>query len=473
MHNMGKTIGELHALIIEYEKGLPKKTATPQVMAIQGGRKANKKSLNAKGKGKRKGKGKDKSYTPKPKNSKPSAKEHPTKDDACHHCKKVGHCKRNCHAYLAELIKKKKQVGTASSSAKHNLDSTFLWHCRLAHISKKRIEKLQQDGLLKSTDEESFDHYISCLTGKMTRKPFPHRTERATDLLGIIHIDVCGPLRHVSRKGASYFITFTDDYSRHGYIYLLKHKHEVFETFKVFKNEAENQLEKTIKALRSDQGGEYISQEFKDYLKGYGIVQQLTPPYTPQQNEVSERRNHTLLDMVRSMMNLTTLPLSFWDYALETATHILNMVPNKKVDKTPYELWYGKVPNVSYLKVWGYEALVKQNMPDKLQQRSVKYAEFLEKNLLSQEVSKRAEELEEIQDKDTSPSENTSKIPMEVEGFEPPQEVVVPVRWSARTHRAPDRLCLNVEVEEHSLGDLNEPNNYKAAILNLISGSML
>ncbi|GKC11537.1 retrotransposon protein, putative, ty1-copia subclass [Tanacetum coccineum] len=98
-----------------------------------------------------------------------------------------------------------------------------------------------------------------------------------------------------------------------------------------------------------------------------------------------------------------------------------------------------------------------------------RYAEFLEKKLLSQEVSGRAEELKEIQDKDTSPSKNTSKIPMEVEGFKPPQEEVVPVRRSARTHRAPDRLCLNVEVEQHSLRDLNEPNNYKPAILDLES----
>ncbi|GKC59572.1 retrotransposon protein, putative, ty1-copia subclass [Tanacetum coccineum] len=99
-------------------KGLPKKAATPQVMAIQGGRiqKANKKSLNAKGNGKCKSKGKDRSYILKPKNPKPSAKEHPAKDDACHQCKEVGHCKRNCPVYLAELIKKNKQVGTASSS---------------------------------------------------------------------------------------------------------------------------------------------------------------------------------------------------------------------------------------------------------------------------------------------------------------------------------------------------------------------
>nr|GEX88791.1 hypothetical protein [Tanacetum cinerariifolium] len=93
MHNMGKTIGKLHALLIEYEKGLPKKAATLQVMAIKCGRihKANKKLQNAKGKGKGKGKGKDKSYISKPKNPKPSPKEHPSKNDACHHCKEVGH----------------------------------------------------------------------------------------------------------------------------------------------------------------------------------------------------------------------------------------------------------------------------------------------------------------------------------------------------------------------------------------------
>ncbi|GJX13516.1 retrotransposon protein, putative, ty1-copia subclass [Tanacetum coccineum] len=200
------------------------------------------------------------------------------------------------------------------------------------------------------------------------------------------------------------------------------------------------------------------------------------------------------------MMNLTNLPLSFWDYALESAARILNMVPTKKVDKTPYELWYGKVPNLSYLKVWGCEALVERDTPDKLQQRSVKcifigypkemmgyyfyfppenkivvarYAEFFERNLLYQEVSGRAEKLEEIQDEDTSPSEITSKIPMEVEGFEPPHKEEAHIRRSERPHRAPNRLCLDVEVEEHSLGDLNEPANYKAAMLDLKSNKWL
>nr|GEV93782.1 retrovirus-related Pol polyprotein from transposon TNT 1-94 [Tanacetum cinerariifolium] len=134
----------------------------------------------------------------------------------------------------------------------------------------------------------------------------------------------------------------------------------------------------------------------------------LAPPYTPQHNGVSERRNRTLLDMVRSMMNLTTLPLSFLDYAVEYATRILNMVPTKK---------------------WS------------------------------------AIDLEEIQDEDTSPFEITSEIPIEVKGFEIPQEEVISIRRSKRTHRAPNRLCLNIEVEEQSLGDLNKPAIYKAAML--------
>ncbi|GJU11793.1 retrotransposon protein, putative, ty1-copia subclass [Tanacetum coccineum] len=168
--------------------------------------------------------------------------------------------------------------------------------------------------------------------------------------------------------------------------------------------------------------------------------------------------------MVRSMMNLITLPLSFWDYALESATLILNMVSTRKVDKTPYELWYGKVPNLSYLKVRGCKALMKRDTADKLEQRSVKCI-FIGYPMETMEVSGRAMDLEEIQDEDTSPSEITSKIPMEVECFEPPQEEEIPIRRSERTRRAPNRLCLNVEAEEYSLGDLNEPTSYKAAIL--------
>ncbi|GJV05616.1 retrotransposon protein, putative, ty1-copia subclass [Tanacetum coccineum] len=359
----------------------------------------------------------------------------------------------------------------SNKRAKINLDSSLLWHCRLGHISKKRIEKLQHDGLLNSIDIESLGKCVSCLSGKMARKPYSHQVERAKDLLGLIHTDVCGPFKIVSRQGASYFVTFTDDFSRYGYVYLLKHKHEVFETFKVFQKEVENQLGKTIKSLRSDRGGEYMSQEFLDHLKEHGIIAHRTPPYTPQNNGVSERRNRTLLDMVRSMMSQTTLPKSFWDYALETAARILNMVPSKK----------------AFVK---HDTLTK---PDKLDPRSFKCifigypketmgysfyspsenkvfvarnAEFFESKLLDLKASGSVEDLELIQEEDTNPSVDTSLNHEEDDQeIDEPQSDINPIRRSTRTRRPTDRLCLYIDTEEHELGDLGEPANYKAALL--------
>ena len=167
----------------------------------------------------------------------------------------------------------------------------------------------------------------------------------------------------------------------------------------------------------------YLSYEFGLHFKQCGIASQLTPPGTPQHNGVSERRNRTLLDMVRSMMSLTNLPLSFWGYALETATFTLNRAPSKSVETTPYELWFGKKPKLSFLKVWGCDAYVKKLQLDKLEPKSEKCAfigypketigytfyhrsegkifvakngSFLEKEFLSKEVSGRKVELDEL-----------------------------------------------------------------------------
>ncbi|GJX99037.1 retrotransposon protein, putative, ty1-copia subclass [Tanacetum coccineum] len=129
-----------------------------------------------------------------------------------------------------------------------------------------------RDEILQPTYDESLEKCKSFISRKMARKPFLHQVERAKDLLGLIHTDVCGHFRTVPRKGASYFITFTDDFSRYGFVYLMKHKHEVFETFKVFQNEVENQLGKEIKVIRSDQGEEYLSHEFVNHMKSCGIV---------------------------------------------------------------------------------------------------------------------------------------------------------------------------------------------------------
>ena len=118
----------------------------------------------------------------------------------------------------------------------------------------------------------------------------------------------------------------------------MKHKSETFENFKEFQSEVENHCNKKIKFLQSDRRGEYLSYEFGLHLKQCGIVSQLMPPETPQLNGVFERCNRTLLDMVRSMISLTDLPLSFWGYALEIVAFTLNRAPSKSVETTPYEL---------------------------------------------------------------------------------------------------------------------------------------
>ena len=110
----------------------------------------------------------------------------------------------------------------AKRSKVNNDSATCLWHCCLGHIGVKRMKKLHADGILESLDYESLDACKPCLLGKMTKMPFSGTMEQATDLLEIIHTDVCGPMNIKACSGYHYFLTFTDDLSRYGYIYLMK-----------------------------------------------------------------------------------------------------------------------------------------------------------------------------------------------------------------------------------------------------------
>nr|GEU54445.1 hypothetical protein [Tanacetum cinerariifolium] len=309
---------------------------------------------------------------------------------------------------------------------------------------KKHIEKLQHDRLLNSIDIESLGKCVSCMSEKMARKPYSHQVERAKYLLGLIHTDVCGLFRIMSRQGANYFVTFTDGFSHYGYVYLLKHKHEVFEIFKVFQKKVENQLGKTIKSLRSDRGGEYMSQEFLDHLKKHEIISHRTPPYTPQHNGVSERRNRTLLDMVRSMMSQTTLRKSFWDYALKTVARILNMIPTKKRDTLTKP---DKLDPRSFRCIFvGYPKKTMEYYfysPSENKVFVARNAEFFENDLIDLKASGHVEDLELIQEEDTNPSLDTSLDHEEDDQeINEPQSDINPIRK-----------------------DLGEPANYKAALL--------
>ena len=129
------------------------------------------------------------------------------------------------------------------------------------------MKKLHDDGLLESLDYESFGTCERCLMGKMTKTPFSGTMERTTDLLEIIHTDVCGPMCVEARGGYRYFLTFTDDLSRYGYIYLMKHKSETFEKFKEFKSEVENHRNKNKSFYDMIAEVKYLSYEFGLQLK--------------------------------------------------------------------------------------------------------------------------------------------------------------------------------------------------------------
>ena len=145
----------------------------------------------------------------------------------------------------------------------------------------------------------------------------------------------------------------------------MKYNSKAFEKFIEFKNEVEKQYGKSIKTLQSDRGDKYLSTKFTQFLKDNGIQVQLTPPYIPQMNGVSERRNHILFDMVC----FSKLPISLSGYVLETPTRVLNVLPSKSVASATYEIWKGKKPNFSYFRVWGCPGHVKKHNTNKLEYR--------------------------------------------------------------------------------------------------------
>ncbi|KAI3816586.1 hypothetical protein L1987_16288 [Smallanthus sonchifolius] len=230
---------------------------------------------------------------------------------------------------------------------KRDLDtSSMLWHQRLGHISRDRMLRLVKDEVLPNLDFNDFEKCFECLKGKMVKGNKKGAT-RSSSLLEIIHTDICGPFPE-GIAGHKSFITFIDDHSRYMYLYLIKEKSEAFDMFKIFKAEVENQLNCKIKIVRSDRGGEYYSRHtdvgqapgpFHNFCAEHGIINQYTMPGTPQQNGVAERRNRTLMNMVRSMLANSELPKFLWTEALKTAVHINNRVPSKSVPKTPFEVW--------------------------------------------------------------------------------------------------------------------------------------
>ncbi|CAL2278472.1 unnamed protein product [Prunus armeniaca] len=235
-------------------------------------------------------------------------------------------------------------ITVISSKQSCNTESFTLWHKRLGHVSKERMNLLSIESILPPLNHHEKDKTcIECAKGKLTNliKKGAIRSEK---LLEIIHTDICGPFPVDTHDGFRYFITFTDDFSRYGYMYLIIEKSKALEMFKIYKAEVENQLYSKIKVQE-------------------GIIAQYTNPGTPQHNGVSETRNRTLIEMVRSMMCCAKLPTFLWGEALKSANYLVNKVPTKATNKIPYEIWCKRKPSLAHLKTWGCKAEAKLYNP--------------------------------------------------------------------------------------------------------------
>lgn len=237
------------------------------------------------------------------------------------------------------------------------------WHFRLGHLNVNDMKKLVDRKMAHGLDKLKVDTHNkfceSCVLGKQAILPFPPKNEvRSNRILQLIHTDVCDYSRVPAHDGTKYFVTFTDDFSRASMVYCIKRKSDVFEKFKEFVAMAEARHSSKVAKLKADNGGEYISNEFRVFCKEKGIEMDYTVPHNPEMNSVAERLNRTLVEKARTMLAASGLDQKFWSEAILAANYVENHCPTSAfgqqfIDKTTAEIWFGVKPNLSNLRIFG------------------------------------------------------------------------------------------------------------------------
>lgn len=255
-------------------------------------------------------------------------------------------------------------------------ETSDLWHARLGHVSYHKLKVMMKKTLVKGLPQlEIRDDIVcaGCQYGKAHQLPYEETTYRAKAPLELVHSDVFGRVKQSSISGYRYMITFIDDFSRFVWVDFMKEKSEALAKFKIFKNKVEGEIGSQIRCLRTDNGGEYTSDEFFQYLKVSRIRRQFTCPNTPQQNGVAERKNRHLAEICRSMLHAKNVPPRFWAECMKTAVYVTNRLPQARLDFTsPYEKLWNVKPTVSHFKVFGCVCYV--FVPDHLRSKFDKKA---------------------------------------------------------------------------------------------------
>lgn len=258
----------------------------------------------------------------------------------------------------------KPKMNNKVNASVYLLESSNVWHGRLGHVNYDTLRRLVNLKCIPAFHVDSKHKCETCVEAKLTRSSFKS-IERNMESFDLIHSDICDLKIVQTRGGNKYFITFVDDSTKYCYVYLLKSKDEMIEKFVLYKNEVENQLNKKIKVLRSDRGGEYEA-PFAEFSAQHGIIHETTALYSSQQNGVAERKNRTLKEMMNAMLVSSGLHQNMWGDAVLSVNYLLNMVPRKKMKKTPYELWKESTPSYKYLRVWECHAKVAVPTPKKV-----------------------------------------------------------------------------------------------------------
>lgn len=248
-----------------------------------------------------------------------------------------------------------------SSTGGHGKYCLHQWHRRFGHRDFNVVKQVVRDNKLKLEKCGINEVCECCLKSKMARQPFPNKAEkRTTEKLQLVHTDIMGPINPPSVSGKRYVMNIIDDYTRFTKIYLLQNKSEAAKMIESYVREVETKYDKKPQVIRSDNGGEYTGHALMEFYRKEGITAQFTVPYSPPQNGVAERKNRSLTEMVRCLLDDAQLPRELWGEAIHAANFLQNRMPSNALPtgKSPFELWHGYTPNYQNLRVYGCRAWV-------------------------------------------------------------------------------------------------------------------
>ncbi|GJY71977.1 retrovirus-related pol polyprotein from transposon TNT 1-94 [Tanacetum coccineum] len=273
--------------------------------------------------------------------------------------KVIGRGIRKSGLYVMKLGKKPKDKVCLTTI----VENSTLWHRRLGHANMRLIQSLASKELVRNLPKLKFDQHF-CDACKIRKQA--HASHKAKNIvsttrcLELLHMDLFGPSAVRSYGGNLYTLVIVDDYSRYTWTRFLKNKTEAFEQFEIFSRKIQNQLGCSIVSIRTDHGREFDNEvQFGEFCNANGITHNFSAPRTPQSNGVVERKNRTLQEMSRTMLNEQSLPQKFWCNAVDTSTYILNRILIRAIlGKTPYELLRGRKPTLDYFKVFGSKCFI-------------------------------------------------------------------------------------------------------------------